>query len=85
MGERGEEVGEKGEGSGGKGGGKWGMPTPLSTPLRLRNLSSLTFTTLRANSTDNNLMIFFQKTGFDISCKVCFLEQIRKVFQNVVC
>ena len=85
MGERGEEVGEKGEGSGGKGGGKWGMPTPPVHPLRLRNLSSLTFTTLRANSTDNNLMIFFQKTGFDISCKLCFLEQIRKVFQNVVC
>ena len=43
-------------------------------------LSSLTFTTLRANLTDNNLMIFFQKTGFDISCKPCFLEQIRKIF-----
>ena len=31
-------------------------------------VSSLTFTMLRTNSTDNSLMIFFfQKSGFDIS------------------
>ena len=33
-------------------------------------ISSLTFITLRANSTDNNLMILFSKTGFDISFKL---------------
>ena len=35
---------------------------------------ALTFTTLWANSADNNLIFFyfflFQKTGFDISCKL---------------
>ena len=77
----GEGIGGKGGGKWGKGGRKWGkrgrevgvrgegsgecLPPPVH-PLRLRNLSILTFTTLRANSTDNNLMIFFQKTGFDI-------------------
>ena len=44
----------------------------------------LTFTTLRANSADDKLIIFFlvfQKTGFDISCKLhkmskpCFWEK----------
>ena len=44
----------------------------------------LTFTALRANSADDKLIIFFlvfQKTGFDISCKLhemskpCFWEK----------
>ena len=39
----------------------------------------LTFTTFWANSADNILMnffLFFQKTGFDISCKLSPMETI---------
>ena len=40
-------------------------------------LSPLTFTTLLANSADDKLVIFYfsQKTGFDISCKLCIKYQ----------
>ena len=61
----------------------------------------LTFTTLWVNSADDKLVIFFlifsQKKGFDISCKLSSVEticmkcqilfsgKIRKIFQNAVC
>ena len=48
-----------------------------------RRILMLIFTALLANSEDNNLMIFSQKTRFDISCKLSPKE--RKIFQNVVC
>ena len=65
----------------------------------LEMFSSLTFTMLRANSTDNNLMIFFFFRKHDLTLhancllrrqfawnvKPCFLEQIRRIFQNIVC
>ena len=43
WGKGGREVGVKGEGSGGKGGGKWGMPTPLSTPLCLYLIANVIY------------------------------------------
>ena len=46
----------------------------------------LSFTTLWANSGDNKLMTFFlvfQKTGFEISCKLSPLETICMKCQNL--
>ena len=50
-------------------------------------LLRLTFTTLLANSADDKLVIFFlliyQKTDFDISCKLSPLETICMKYQNL--
>ena len=47
-------------------------------------VSSLTFITLRANSTDNNLMVFFfLKTGFDISCKLSLGDSLHEMSNPV--